>query len=752
MAAISSNADGKWIADAATTWVGGVAPTEGDTATILNTHDVEIDGDITVGADTTTAAIQVNSGGSLFVPSTVAGDYTLILKGDLKTDATGGTISFGTAANPIPNTRIFTVKTNYSASLADGKYGIIIAAGGTFNCQGADRWGSGLSDPDRCLLAADAAVNATSLTASGSTLWKNNDVIAIGSTSRTYTECEVGTLNGDASGTTLTVDGFGGVAGGLAYAHSGTSPTQAEIINLTRNVIIQNYDGALGVPGNVGYVVFATTSTIDIDWTSFRYLGQDASNKQGITINNTSGTVNINRCSLYDFEDFGIVVQGNSTNKVTISNNVTYNLGAVTGYHLYLFAGGLTGITINNNWMMFIASNNILFYDQFGVMSASDNHVIGSRGVGIEMGIYNSVLGGTTVIHSGNTTGLRFMNYLNSGYPGDIVNHGTIKSWRNNAEGIQIRNTGYIEIASIEVFGNNTNNIYVVSAMVDVIIDNLISNGDTTFSTTNGIYLAPTYYMDMIINTGDFSTVAGIKTAHTNDFNFALGTSCKCEIYLSNIKLGGTNPVVGFNRAGYVTTNSFISIRGLGQDSSLAGRKYIDINGTMLVDTSYYKTASPSAKMTPAYASYKLDSGIMRIPVASGANPTVSVYFRKSASYNGSQPRLIVKRNDPLGITADTVMATSAAAVDVDVAPGTFTQLSGQPGAVSADGVLEVYVDCDGTAGYINICDWAVTGAKTQADNLDAYYSWGLPFNGLLSAAAGGGGGGPIFKSGGIFN
>jgi hypothetical protein len=127
-------------------------------------------------------------------------------------------------------------------------------------------------------------------------------------------------------------------------------------------------------------------------------------------------------------------------------------------------------------------------------------------------------------------------------------------------------------------------------------------------------------------------------------------------------------------------------------------------------DATYYRTAAPSVKMTPTSATYKFGLiHTMQIPVASGANPTVSVYLRKSAAYNGNQPRLIVKRNDALGITSDTVLATYAGGNDVDTPPGNFNTLSGQPGVVTADGILDVYVDCDGTAGYVNLDDWRVS-------------------------------------------
>lgn len=743
MAAISSAADGTWIAGAATTWVGGVAPAEGDTVTILNTHDVEIDGDIIVGADSATAAIQVNSGGSLFVPSTVAGNYTLTLKGDLKTDATGGTISFGTAANPIPNTRTFTVKLNYSAALADGKYGLIIAAGGTFNCQGADRWSSGLTDPDRCLLASDEAVNSTEWTSNGSTAWLDNDVIAIASTSRTYSECEKGTLAANAAGTTLTVDGFGGVGGGLAYAHSGTSPTQAEIINLTRNVKITAYNTTY-----VGYVFCNTSSVSDIDWTEFSYLGEAAANKRGIELAVTTGSFSLNRSSIYNCEDGGIYFANVNVNNVTTTNNVFYDLSNTTNA-IYL-ASTKDAINHSNNWYV-MHSSNIETYSisLTGAVTFEDNLVAGGRTSGFYFygwpagtGTFDNI---TT--HSCSGYGIRFNNYTS---PNEQT-FTNLTSWRNSSWGIQIRGTANIKLATITCFGNTNANVSYTNNCVLVTLDGLVSNGDSTFSTTSGLdMIGP--MIDCYILNCDFSTAGGIKTAHTNDINISTTYGDTYRVYFDNNKHGGTNTVTNFTRANAVVENSFLSMSRFNQTAGLAGKKCYVPDGIITADTSYYHTASPSEKLAPSIAAYKMKSGTIQIPVASAANPTISVYFRKSAAYNGNQPRLRVRRNDELGITVDATLATSAAAVDVDVAPGTFTQLSGQPGAVSADGVLEVYVDCDGTAGYINICDWAVTGAKTQADNLDVYYNWGLPFNGLLSATAAAGGGGPIFKSGGIFN
>lgn len=78
-AAITSAQDGAWAAG--TTWVGGTAPGDGDTAIIATGHDVTVETNVTVGTDgaTGTEAIQVQGTGTL----TVQSGYTLTVKGDL---------------------------------------------------------------------------------------------------------------------------------------------------------------------------------------------------------------------------------------------------------------------------------------------------------------------------------------------------------------------------------------------------------------------------------------------------------------------------------------------------------------------------------------------------------------------------------------------------------------------------------------------------------------------------------------------
>jgi hypothetical protein len=701
MAAISSNADGKWITDAATVWVGGVAPGEGDTATILSGHDVEIDGNITVGADTTTAAIQVNNGGRLFVPSTVAGSYTLTAKGDIKTDGTGGTIEFGTALNPIPSNRTFTVKLNYSASLSDGEFGFIIAAGGTFTCQGADRWLSGLTDPDRCLLAADAAVNATSITVDGSTGWNADDYIAIAPTGTTYSQYEIGQV-ASVSGTTINLKSFGGVGGGLAYAHTGTdTDVQAEIINLTRNVVIMNYDGVIGTPGAVAYVSFATTATVDVDWTEFRYLGENAVDKYGMVINTTSGSCNLNRCSLHHFEDGGIDAgSGTTLNNFTVQNIVGYLLSnSLTRGGIYVADLTNSSWTINNCWLIGCStpqSGYIYMLSLLGTVSSLRS--AGSNGNGY-------FLSG-----SGNITGI--VSHSNQQYGSEIrLRIGTITNliiWHNNNSGIIFNTASMVTLESPQLYGNTYENIgYAGNGGDRLVINNLKSSGTSARSTTQAIKIGNPA-TNFKLNSPNFSYVAGSRTQHTYDLYFQYLYNSSNSYLLNNPIFNSTSSSIYFsNVTEYVNVRITAYNQTAGDHRTYISSTTLGNTGSIIqTDATYYRTAAPSVKMTSKSATIKLESGVKKFPIRSGQTASISVYFRKSASYNGNQPRMVLKRNDALGITSDTVLVTSTASNDVDTPPGTFTLLTGTTPTVTANGVFEVFVDCDGTAGYINLDDW----------------------------------------------
>ena len=260
---------------------------------------------------------------------------------------------------------------------------------------------------------------------------------------------------------------------------------------------------------------------------------------------------------------------------------------------------------------------------------------------------------------------------------------------------------------TLTIFGCPTQNIYVAGAMADCTFINLVSNGDTTFATSNGLLNVGGIIENCYFESCDFSTVTGIKTAHSIDIN--VGGNARFAMFARNCKFGGTAEV---NNAHQMPEGGWISSQK--NDQTSGQNKTWMRSGVLSLDTTLFNTASPSARLAPNQASPKLASAPLysgrgfHKEVASGATSAVSVYVRKSAtgsgdaaSYDGNQPRLIVRRCVVAGITTDTVLATASGAA------GSWEKLSGTTASVSEDCVLEFVVDCDGTAGWINVDDFA---------------------------------------------
>jgi hypothetical protein len=685
MAAITSAQSGNW--SATTTWTGGVVPIEGDTVTIQNGHTVTIDDaaaePLIVGADTTTAAINVAAGGKLQILSTATVNHTLRMKGNLYNS---GTIEFGTVANPIPSTRTITVQLNYSASLADGEFGFISNTGSTLTIQGASM------TTDRCKLNTDEAVGQTVLGVDTNTGWKANDEIAIANTeSRSVVQSEKGILSVDASPTELTI------TSGLTYAHSGTSPTQAEVINLTRNIKITAYN-----TNYESYVYFSTTATIDIDWCEFSYMAANATNKRGIEIATTTGSCNIQNCAIHDFtgaDSHFFYLLGTFLNNVTISNNVCWYSKNSNSLRITNATSG-TAITINNNIFMY-AYREIALAD-IGI-TFTNNTIIdngfSTNGI-LVFNEANAVLGtfSGNIIHNCRSYGIRFQSAMRD----SIISSTTI--WRNNLEGIYFETAcRNVTIDTAILFGNVNSNIRFNTCNGRIIFKNITSNGDSTFSTTNGITIQNNIILvDVSLLNCNFSTVSGIKTAHTNDINIQLNSYV--SIIANNCKFGATTEILDNG----MISGSFIKSQK--HDQTAGNHKSWFKYGIISIDTTIKDGATgASQRLTPNNATNKLESGSKKVAVASGNTVTVSVKVRESvvgdgADYNGSRARLLVKRNETMGITADTVLATATIASE-----GAFETIQGTTIAVTDDGVLEFVVDVDGTAGWVNLDSWTTS-------------------------------------------
>ena len=145
------------------------------------------------------------------------------------------------------------------------------------------------------------------------------------------------------------------------------------------------------------------------------------------------------------------------------------------------------------------------------------------------------------------------------------------------------------------------------------------------------------------------------------------------------------------------------------RENGLSGNHYRQLaSGKISHDDTLRHNVSGFAteKLTPMSSSLKLRSGSKQIPLNLGDYYTIGVYIYKSASYSGTRPRLIMKRNPSLGYNSDTVLSTDSSAAN-----GVWFKLSGYIPVSQGIGIVEIYVECSGAigSGTINIDDWSLT-------------------------------------------
>jgi hypothetical protein len=187
---------------------------------------------------------------------------------------------------------------------------------------------------------------------------------------------------------------------------------------------------------------------------------------------------------------------------------------------------------------------------------------------------------------------------------------------------------------------------------------------------------------------------------------------------------GGRDNTVLFENCLLNSTTKFSTLTNLFGGSFVKLQRYQQTNNNHYIYTAVgnagqydgviYKTGTASTRLIPLTTTFKHKSPIKIMPVAAGQTPTVSVWVRKSissdasgANYNGAQPRLMLGYSPSVfnytGQT-DEVLAT------MSVGLGTWEQLTATiPYTAISTGGFDIYVDCDGTTGWINVDDWSLS-------------------------------------------
>jgi hypothetical protein len=374
MAVITSAQSGNWSDPA--TWTGGVVPVEGDNVVISSGHTVILDdaafgasGLVTVGNDSSTPAIQIAENATLLIPSnSQLATRILRLKGNMEVKS-NGTFQVGDSdTNPVPPDKVVRVQLNYSASLAAGKYGIILRTPSTG--PGKLRLYGTIKDS----FAEIESVNGATFKVNRLNGWQVGDRICLAAPSATDTterieELTIASIDPDNRTITLSPTPQYSYQPSRVTVRDATFVTYL-VANVTRNVVIESYS-----PSHPSWIFAdvypAYSGNIDqiiAKGVQFAYIGNNAGSQVGVHVTGYAGGARARAtfvgCSFY--RGFvGIVVLDDLTYAaVTIDNCVFWKCSA-DGIRLKGSSVHNASYSVTSNTAI-IACGNGVWYESFG--------------------------------------------------------------------------------------------------------------------------------------------------------------------------------------------------------------------------------------------------------------------------------------------------------------------------------------------------------------------------------------------------
>jgi hypothetical protein len=499
------------------------------------------------------------------------------------------------------------------------------------------------------LYMSGAGQAATSFTVDTDTGWLSGDLIAIATTSKTQSDCEIGKLTANASATSLSANGFVAAAagqtfplsgtGGLLATHLGYPNVQAEVILLTRNVQVRSIS-----PFLMTYANLQPLATVDMDWVQFYYLGENATGKRGIEI--TGGAAanpkNFQYCSLHDCEDGGLTLIGG-----IFSINTT--IGYLMMWNLATTLGNAAQISNPVSANDYVIDNTILIRslstssgwnisDIGGVFTNAT--VAGAGGGGFSFGESLTFFGtfSNLTAHGNNGMGFAFV----TGEAGVFTN---MVSWRNTNYGAQINGTSDLTFAGGLAFGNSNGNL-MSPGSVDILVKNYTLAGDATFGTPVGYSLGSAGLAGRAIfeNCSFGVTTGSILTSHSTGDVQVGGGMTPFKVVLRNCLLASPTEIA--NQGNFSTEGGAYSQK---HDQTAGNHMSWRRDGKSQTDTVLYKTAAPSERLTPSSV------GNWFLNTTLGSNVTV---FGLSSPIWPSVGDIVVNANFAAGTTVTAVNAS----------------------------------------------------------------------------------------------
>lgn len=656
---------------------------------------------------TTFGAVDIGNGGILSWGTTASTAYYLKIAGDLRVQP-GGTYHCGTSGTPIPSSSSAVLE---FACGSDGQYGFQCWSSSTVKMYGSPRTAG--KNVVQTLLTSDHSSGVTTLNVADDTGWLAGDEIYLAPTNvrdgSTQLESRVLNANAGASSLVITVATSSTHHGGVA-----DPDVVAEVINVTRNVVVK----ATTVNLNTYIQVNQNISAFDVEWVQFLRSGMSTTSKAGLYISGVQTAAITSRyCSMVGSRAHGVYIEqaAAGTNFSVRDYVCIHTNGSTTAGGITCFSNMSPTATVllqNCTVMCGSGSTNVGIYitlqfttlgHQATNVTLSNLRITGAVVAGLWInGWATGLTVSDVIVHNANSPGIQLTGSSSEGF--GIIDFTNCKVWRGGNPGLSASTgAGLMRLNNCAFFGNSTSNIAIANGAIEM--NGGIIAGDTSFSTATGIIttgainIPHTFYVKL--NNVSVGVASGLKTSLSSRmWGHGLTTTARDALMVQFLAVGGTTPALDSTQLNSLLPGSFIGLQ------TSARQLTANYTGTVEIETTTFDV-TPAIKMTPRVAATKLESHAGRIgrgflvPVTSGNTVTPSVKVRKDSSYNGNAPRLILKANYAIGITADAVLDTLSVGVD------TWETLSGTTSAASADGVMEFVVDCDGTAGSIYVDTWA---------------------------------------------
>lgn len=645
----------------------------------------------------------------------------------------GGTLNIGTPSNPIDRSSSAVLELDgISRVPGQGSVLSLYVHGGTVNVYGQSRTVG--KNIDRCLLNSNASVGATTLSVDADTGWLAGDNIGIGATAINsgHSANELRVLLNDASINSLDL------TVGLTAAKEGSASTvQSPIILLSRNAEIRTAatpTGSTALSGNL--TVYPTlaladnTSSLKADWASIKnftsirdYTSPDSLVFSNCVFNSVGlGIILLTANSGFKVQDcvsYGSTLIGThtvaSSSESLIDN--CYILGSYEGTTAGVITTSYFNYTINN---LRACGQNALLSIFHAIGATWDPTPATPAGSLSNIYIHSSIRGLSLYINNDRS---------NPTTVTDVTMH------RIQNDGIVIAGNGFI-VDNFRAWQCSGSGVYVIAGTKDIVLRNgqiARESGTMTYGLRNRVdqntTSSPEYILDNVVFGTGFPGALSLTTS-----DIFLDSNTTVRLKMKNCLL--THPTSQISGVPYSGNDYIISEN----HNQVQGNKLIRKRfGTITNDNTIFYNSAPSIRMAPSNSFAPLSHIVARFAVKKDELHSITIRIRKStasdgSNYNGSQPRLTLLENPLIGVNTDTILSTASSA------NGTWELITVTLPAATRDGIAMLSVECDGTAGWINVDSITLpvvnTLDLTRGDDISRVISYGNNYGGRLIGGA----------------